>query len=89
MDVDHQNWYRVYLGFDYQFDQGVASETIIHLQNSTPAGYSASTTVYFDGIQLERAFEGQDRPTTYNQGATLHSPSHDRSLQGGYKYYEW
>lgn len=88
---DHQTWYRVYLAFDYQFDQNVASETIIHLQNSTPAGYTASTTAYFDGIQLEKAFfADQTAPTAYSgSGVQIFSPNTGRSVSGENEYFEW
>jgi len=88
---DHQTWYRVYLAFDYQFDQNLASETIIHLQNSTPAGYTASTTAYFDGIQLEKAFfADQTAPTAYSgSGVQIFSPNTGRSVSGENEYFEW
>ncbi len=88
---DHQKWYRVYLAFDYQFDQNLASDTIIHLQNSTPAGFTASTTAYFDGIQLEKAFfADQVAPTAYSgSGIQIFSPNPGRSISGENDYFEW
>lgn len=91
VNPDHQTWYRVYLAFDYQFDQNLASETIIHLQNSTPAAYTASTTAYFDGIQLEKAFfADQTSPTAYSgSGVQIFSPNTGRSVSGENEYFEW
>ena len=48
------------------------------------------TTVYFDGVKLEKAlFDGQDRPTTYHKDTTLVSPSQSLDLSGKHKHYEW
>jgi len=49
----------------------------------------AGRAVWFDGIKLERAFEGQTRPTTWHAGATLFSPRKEHSLNGDHQYYEW
>lgn len=88
---DHQAWYRVYFAFDYQYDKNLASETIIHLQNSSPAGYTSSATVYFDGIQLEKGFfADQTEPTAYaGSGVQIFTPNTGRSVSGGNKYFEW
>ncbi|MDD3149152.1 MAG: hypothetical protein PHD82_17820, partial [Candidatus Riflebacteria bacterium] len=80
------NYFRVYLAFNYTFDQMTASMTRLILHNSSP---DPNRAVWFDGIKLERGFEGQTRPTTYHPGATLHSPARERALQGGHQYYEW
>ncbi|KAF1081369.1 MAG: hypothetical protein GQF41_2175 [Candidatus Rifleibacterium amylolyticum] len=87
---DHDVWYRVYAVFDYQFVPALASETILHLQNSTPDGYPASASVLFDGIQFERTKDpDQRRPTSFSpKGWQLHSPTKQRSLSGEYLYYE-
>ena len=51
---------------------------------------TASTTVYFDGIKLEKSmFEDQDRPTTYHKNTTLVSPSTGLDVSGKHKFYEW
>ncbi len=80
------NYYRVYLAFNYTFNDLTASSTRLILHNSSAV---PQRSVWFDGIKLERAFEGQTRPTTYHPGATLHSPVRERALQGGHQYYEW
>ncbi len=80
------NYYRVYLAFNLTFDVNFASSTRLILHNSSPV---TDRSVWFDGIKLERGFEGQTRPTTYHPGATLHSPAREQSLQGGHQYYEW
>ncbi|NLF97497.1 MAG: hypothetical protein GX569_12215 [Candidatus Riflebacteria bacterium] len=87
---DHNVWYRVYAVFDYQFVPALASETILHLQNSTPDGYPASASVLFDGIQFERTKDpDQRRPTSFSpKGWQLHSPTKQRSMSGEYMYYE-
>ena len=66
-------------------DIGADSLKII-LHNSSPV---AGRAVWFDGIKLERAFEGQTRPTTWHAGATLFSPRKEHSLNGDHQYYEW
>ncbi|HQB84762.1 MAG TPA: hypothetical protein PLR50_14795, partial [Candidatus Rifleibacterium sp.] len=86
IDGDEYRYYRVYLAFNLTFSEAVASSTRLVLHNSSPV---ADRRVWFDGIKLERAFEGQTRPTTYHPDATLHSPTRQQSLQGGHQYYEW
>ncbi|PKL45028.1 MAG: hypothetical protein CVV41_02770 [Candidatus Riflebacteria bacterium HGW-Riflebacteria-1] len=87
---DHNLWYRIHVVFDYQFVPAIASETIIHLQNSTPDGYPASASVLFDGMLLEKTTDlEQMRPTSFApQGWQIYSPSRQRSLSGEYQYYE-
>lgn len=83
-------WYRVHVAFDYRFDNLLASDTIIHLQNTSPAHYTASAAVLFDGIQLEKAqAPGQTRPTSYSSGKKLISPTLEKSLSGNQSYFEW
>jgi hypothetical protein len=87
---DHNLWYRIHVVFDYQFVPALASETILHLQNSTPDGYPASASVLFDGMLLEKTTDlEQMRPTSFApQGWQIYSPSRERSLSGEYQYYE-
>lgn len=84
-------WYRVYFAFDYRFESATASDTIIHLQNSTPSHYTASATVLFDGVQLERGINpNQTRPTSYSPNSRkLVSPNMERTISGQQSYYEW
>lgn len=88
---DHNVWYRVFVAFDYKFDPALASETLIHLQNSTPDGYPASASVLFDGIQLERGlYSDQIKPTSFSpKGWHITSPNRQRSISGEHQYYEW
>lgn len=81
-------YYRVFMAFRLVYDlPDIGADSLkIVLHNSSPADHHA---VWFDGIKLERAFEGQTRPTTYHPGATLHSPAKDNALSGGHHYYEW
>lgn len=90
--IDDMDWYRIFFAFKYQFKETIASKTYIILRNSTPDAdlAIASYTVWFDGIQLEKAvIPGQTRPTTYGSDAKLISPSKDVSLDGKHHYYEW
>ncbi|MDD3148005.1 MAG: hypothetical protein PHD82_11920, partial [Candidatus Riflebacteria bacterium] len=81
------HYYRVFVAFRLIFDlPDIGAESLkIILHNSSPL---AGQSVWFDGIKLERAFEGQTRPTTYHPGATLHSPAREQSLDGSHNYYE-
>lgn len=86
------NWYRVYMTFNYQFIQANASKTYIILQNATPdaAVAVASYSVWFDGVQLEKAVvPGQTRPTAYGDKGKLISPSDATSVDGKTLHYEW
>ena len=85
---------RVYFGFTIDGivpEAGHATDTIrILLTNSSPDNGVASTTVYFDGIKLEKMIlQDQDKPTTYHDGTTLFSPSHSLDMSGNHQYYEW
>ncbi|MBU1106103.1 MAG: hypothetical protein KKB51_05485, partial [Candidatus Riflebacteria bacterium] len=82
------NYFRIYLAFELTFDPLVASYTTINLQNSSPV-LPASTSVWFDGIQLEKARPGQTRPVAFHERATIHSPTKNRAIDGKYDYYEW
>jgi len=80
------NYFRVFLAFELTFDPAVASFTTINLQNSSPV---LPRSVWFDGIQLEKASPGQTRPVAYHDRDTIHSPNKTRAIDGRYKYYEW
>jgi len=86
--IENSRYFRVYFAFNLVEDVpdiGADSLRII-LHNSSPM---AGQAVWFDGIKLERAFDGQTRPTTWHAGATLFSPRKDHSLNGDHQYYEW
>ena len=95
------NFYRVYFAFNVgesiatdSYDMSIAPENqdkiAILLTQSIHPDNTASTTVYFDGIKLEKSlFEGQDRPTTYHKSTTLVSPSNILDVSGKHKHYEW
>ncbi len=86
--VESSRYFRVFFAFNLVEDVpdiGADSLRII-LHNSSPM---VGQAVWFDGIKLERAFDGQTRPTTWHPGATLFSPREERSLSGDHQYYEW
>lgn len=85
--TDDKTWYRVYFSFD--FHNNTASNAYIVLQNTTE--YSlASQSVWFDGVQVEKAmFPNQTRPTAYGPGSKLISPNRSQTLQGDRRYFEW
>lgn len=80
-------WHRVYFSFIGP-DIAVASNTYMVLQNTTE-NTAASQSVWFDGVQLERAASGQTRPAPYTSGKILVSPNRAQSLEGKYRYNEW
>ncbi len=84
-------FYRLYLAFKVPSELGSDTIRILLSQSTDPTyDYTASTTVYFDGIKLEKAvLPNQDRPTTYHQGTTLISPSQQIDISGKHRYYEW
>ncbi len=86
--IESSKYFRVYFAFNLVEDVpdiGADSLKII-LHNSSPM---VGQAVWFDGIKLERAFDGQTRPTTWHAGATLFSPRKEHSLNGDHQYYEW
>ncbi|MBR4570002.1 MAG: hypothetical protein IKO19_04975 [Candidatus Riflebacteria bacterium] len=94
-------FYRVY--FAFELGESLATDSLgfsippeeqdkiaILLTQSANEANTASTTVYFDGVKLEKTlFEGQDRPTTYHKDTTLVSPSTGLDISGKHKFYEW
>ncbi len=95
------NFYRLYFSFKLteplNYVDGIEEpnpekqdKIYIMLSQSAPDTNTAKTSVYFDGIKLEKKlFENQDRPTTYHQGTTLVSPSNNLDVSGKHKHYEW
>ncbi|EKD81206.1 MAG: hypothetical protein ACD_39C01910G0001 [uncultured bacterium] len=84
---DSLTWYRVYFSFDYQ--NNTASNAFLVLQNTTETDL-ASQSVWFDGVQLEKAmFPNQTKPTAFGPGSTLISPNRSKTLQGDKRYFEW
>ena len=92
-------FYRVYFAFEISPsaasnpldpDNPLGTERVRILLSESKESETASSTVYFDGIKLEKAIKkDQDRPTTYHQGTTLVSPSNALDISGKHKYYEW
>lgn len=94
-------FYRVYFAFEVEpsatYDplgsdptNLLGTEKVRILLSESKESETASSTVYFDGIKLEKAIKpDQDRPTTYHQGTTLVSPSNALDVSGKHKYYEW
>ena len=95
-------FYRVY--FAFKVNNLIATDTygnpiepehqdkiaILLTQSIDKDNNTAPTTVYFEGVKLEKAVvPGQDKPTTYNQSTTLVSPSHELDVSGKSKHYEW
>jgi hypothetical protein len=79
---------RLFISFDYHFDISLASQTSIVVQNTSTSAASAS--VWFDGIQLERAlYPEQIMPTTYTRKQKLVSPSKKLDISGDSNYHEW
>ncbi len=91
-EFDNLKFYRIYFAFQIpNYDPATSSDTfkILLTQSKSPSN-TASSTVFFDGVKLEKTlFEGQDRPTTYHQGTTLVSPSSSLDVSGKHKRYEW
>ncbi|NLF95095.1 MAG: DUF1573 domain-containing protein, partial [Candidatus Riflebacteria bacterium] len=88
IDVDGEpfRYYRVYMSFELEYNTAVASHVAIVLQNSS---VDSPRSVWFDGIQLEKAFVGQTRPTAYSNNLKIHSSTRNRALDGRSQYYEW
>lgn len=81
-------WYRLYLAIDYKFDLTTASNTFLLLENTSPL--TGSHSVWFDGIQMEKAiFPDQTKPTAFNTGKKIVSPNPKSDMQGDQNYYEW
>ena len=78
-------YYRIFLKHTFTAES-LAPDAIIYigLVNNTPEQHD----VIFDGIKLEKAFEGQKKPTSYHPGTILHTPNKTLSRDGK-QYYEW
>jgi hypothetical protein len=89
IQVGSSTWYRVFVVFNYTFNETFASGTYIVLGNTSPA--IASYAVWFDGIQLEKAiWPDQRRPTTFNRGKKIVSPNRQQGLSDDRgPYSEW
>ncbi len=81
-------WFRLYFTFDYKHDDSVSSHTYILLKNANPDA-AQKRVVFFDGLQLEKGFAGQAKPTAFNKGKKLISPNQRLELKGEKAYYEW
>lgn len=81
-----RTWHRVYFSFPGP-DLAIASNTYMVLQNTTE--HTASQSVFFDGVQLEKAGDGQTRPAPYTSDKILVSPNRKQTLDGKYRYNEW
>ena len=94
-------FYRVYFAFKtgeridvdsggLPIDPKEQDKIAIMLTQSASLSNTAITTVYFDGVKLEKSlWPDQDRPTTYHRDTTLVSPSSDLDVSGKHKHYEW
>ena len=81
-------WYRTYVAFDYTYDPAIASWNYVMVRNNSPL--TASYSVWFDGIQLEKhALSGQKRPTPFNAAKKIILPSSEETTDGASHYYEW
>ncbi|NLF96221.1 MAG: DUF1573 domain-containing protein [Candidatus Riflebacteria bacterium] len=86
IDGESFKYYRVFMSFELEYNPAVASHVAIVLQNSS---VDSPRSVWFDGIQLEKAFSGQTRPTAFGDIFKIHSPNLNRALDGRLQYYEW
>jgi hypothetical protein len=85
---DSLAWYRVYIAFDYLFDQAVASKTYLLLENTSPI--TDHYAVWFDGVQLEQGNSaGQVQPTTFHGRKKIISPNPAFTIRGDGRYSEW
>jgi hypothetical protein len=80
-------YYRVFAGFNLTANPSVKEIRVV-LQNTSPD--TASYSVWFDGIKLEKALDQkQKRPTGYHDKSKLVSPYFINSLEGSSEFYEW
>jgi hypothetical protein len=86
--VENLNYYRVYFSFRLIMDvPDIGADTtriILHNSGSLPG-----QGVWFDGVKLERAYEGQVRPGSYHPISALRSPTNKDSIDGDRSYSEW
>lgn len=81
-------WHHLYVTFSYASNPLVASKTYILLRNRSPQ--NASYSVWFDGVQLEKAvLPDQKLPTTYSPGKKIISPTQEPDSSGQKLYSEW
>lgn len=82
-------WYRVFMVFDYHFDEVLSDETFLLLQNANPNPLIIQA-IWFDGVQLEKAlFPNQLKPTSFSKRKQLISPNTQSEIKGGSGYQEW
>jgi hypothetical protein len=80
-------YYRVFAGFNLSINPSIKEVRVV-LQNTSPD--TASYSVWFDGLKLEKALEeNQNRPTGYHDKSKLVSPYFLNSLEGNSAFYEW
>jgi hypothetical protein len=94
LDFNHSDYpledfkyYRVFAGFHLTVSPSVKEVRVV-LQNTSPD--TASYSVWFDGIKLEKALSSkQKKPTGYHNKSKLVSPYFINSLEGSSEFYEW
>lgn len=80
-------YFRVFARFSLTSAPSIKQIRVL-LQNTS--NETASCSVWFDGIKLERAQNAnQQYPTSYHSRANLLSPEFKETLEGGPQYYEW
>ncbi|GEM_PF-4787138 len=80
-------YYRVFARFNFSAVSSIKAARIV-LQNTS--NETASCSVWFDGIKLEKALKpDQEYPTSYHSIGNLLSSEFVDTLEGGPQYYEW
>ncbi|MEW6709812.1 MAG: hypothetical protein AB1403_08335 [Candidatus Riflebacteria bacterium] len=80
-------YFRVFARFNFTSVPSIKAARII-LQNTS--NETASCSVWFDGIKLEKALKpDQEYPTSYHSIGNLLSSEFVDTLEGGPQYYEW
>ncbi|HEY9069834.1 MAG TPA: hypothetical protein VIV61_06220 [Candidatus Ozemobacteraceae bacterium] len=81
-------WFRIYISFDMSIDQTTTEGFHVLLQNRSPD--TASHSVWFDGVQFEKAlYTDQKRPTKFAPQRKLVTPNQSLDLEGKMPYIEW
>jgi hypothetical protein len=82
-------FYRIFIALDLAFNESVASQAHILLDNSSPTALG-SHSVWLDGIQFEQGVRpDQIVPTTFNRGRKVVSPNREQDVRGQQYYYQW
>ncbi|MGM0600944.1 MAG: hypothetical protein ACQETH_14130 [Candidatus Rifleibacteriota bacterium] len=85
--LENFKYYRVFADFNLTSNPSIKEIRVV-LQNTSPG--TASYSVWFDGIKLEKALdEKQKSPTGYHDKSKLVSPYFINSLEGNSEFYEW